>query len=223
MKVLEGINLVKSYGEGETKVVAVNNINVSIERGEFVTIVGTSGSGKSTLLHLLGGLDYATSGKIIIDGRDIQTLKKDELSIFRRRNIGFIFQGFNLVPVLTVYENVVLPINADGKKQDEKFVKEIMESLGIWIKKDKYPNQLSGGQQQRVAIARALVTRPSIVLADEPTGNLDSNNAMEVLELLKYSARKYNQTLIVITHDEKIALEADRIFIIKEGTLKEKI
>ncbi|MGL5648489.1 MAG: ABC transporter ATP-binding protein [Clostridium sp.] len=221
MKVLEGINLVKSYGEGETKVVAVNNINVSIERGEFVTIVGTSGSGKSTLLHLLGGLDYATSGKIIIDGRDIQTLKKDELSIFRRRNIGFIFQGFNLVPVLTVYENVVLPINADGKNPDEKFVKEIMESLGIWIKKDKYPNQLSGGQQQRVAIARALVTRPSIVLADEPTGNLDSKNTEEVMSLLKSCSKKYNQTIVLITHNDEIAHQGDRSLRIEDGKIFE--
>lgn len=219
MIILRGIDLSKSYGEGEALVKAVDKVNIDIHKGEFVTIVGTSGSGKSTLLHMLGGLDYPTSGKVVINGEDISKLKKDDLSIFRRRNIGFIFQGFNLIPVLSVYENIVLPIKADGKNEDKEFIKEIMTWLGIWEKRDRYPSQLSGGQQQRVAIARALGTRPSIILADEPTGNLDSKNTDEVMNLLSNSAKKYNQTVVLITHNDEIAYRGDKIIRIEDGKI----
>lgn len=222
MEMLKTIGIRKSYGEGDSKVNAVDGIDITINKGEFVTIVGTSGSGKSTLLHMIGGLDYPTSGKVMIDGQDIFALKKEALSIFRRRNIGFIFQGFNLVPVLTVYENIVLAIRADGCTVDKEFIKEIMTTLNIWDKKDRYPNQLSGGQQQRVAIARALSTRPAIVLADEPTGNLDSKNTEEVMHLLKSCAKKYDQTLVLITHNDEIAHQGDRVIRIEDGKVKMK-
>lgn len=220
MDMLKIIDLRKVYGEGESAVKAVDGIDITIKKGEFVTIVGTSGSGKSTLLHMIGGLDYPTSGKVLIDNKDIYSLKKDELSIFRRRNIGFIFQAFNLVPVLTVYENITLPTRLDGGEVDKKFIEEIMKSLGIWDKKDRYPNELSGGQQQRVAIGRALSTRPSIVLADEPTGNLDTKNTEEVMVLLKNCAKKYNQTLVLITHNDEIALQGNRVIRIEDGKVK---
>lgn len=220
MDMLKIINLRKVYGEGESAVKAVDGIDITIKKGEFVTIVGTSGSGKSTLLHMIGGLDYPTSGKVLIDNKDIYSLKKDELSIFRRRNIGFIFQAFNLVPVLTVYENITLPTRLDGGEVDKKFIEDIMKSLGIWDKKDRYPNELSGGQQQRVAIGRALSTRPSIVLADEPTGNLDTKNTEEVMVLLKNCAKKYNQTLVLITHNDEIALQGNRVIRIEDGKVK---
>lgn len=220
MEILKTIDLRKSYGKGEGEVHAVDGIDISINKGEFVTIIGASGSGKSTLLHMIGGLDYPTSGKVVIDGDDIFSLKKDALSIFRRRKIGFIFQGFNLVPVLTVYENIVLPIKADGQKEDKKFIEEIMRTLDILDKKDRYPNELSGGQQQRVAIARALATKPAIVLADEPTGNLDSKNTEEVMQLLKGCVKKYNQTLVLITHNDEIAHSGDKIIKIEDGKVK---
>lgn len=220
MDMLKIIDLKKVYGEGENTVKAVDGIDITIKKGEFVTIVGTSGSGKSTLLHMIGGLDYPTSGKVLIDNKDIYSLKKDELSIFRRRNIGFIFQAFNLVPVLTVYENITLPTRLDGGEVDKKFIEDIMKSLGIWDKKDRYPNELSGGQQQRVAIGRALSTRPSIVLADEPTGNLDTKNTEEVMVLLKNCAKKYNQTLVLITHNDEIALQGNRVIRIEDGKVK---
>ncbi|MEG1002219.1 ABC transporter ATP-binding protein [Clostridium sp.] len=220
MDMLKMVDLRKVYGYGESAVNAVDGIDITIKKGEFVAIVGTSGSGKSTLLHMIGGLDYPTSGKVLIGNKDIYSLKKDELSIFRRRNIGFIFQAFNLVPVLTIYENITLPTRLDGCAVDEKFIEEIMKNLGIWDKRDRYPNELSGGQQQRVAIGRALSTRPSIVLADEPTGNLDTKNTEEVMILLKSCAKKYNQTLVLITHNDEIALQGNRVIRIEDGKVK---
>ena len=220
MKVLETKSLKKYYGRGENLVKAVDDISFTVQEGEFVVIVGTSGSGKSTLLHMMGGLDRLTSGNVYIGGKDIFSMKEDDLAIFRRRNIGFVFQAFNLVPVLNVWENVTLPIGLDNKKVDENYIRELMETLNIYDKRNSLPNTLSGGQQQRTAICRALASKPSIMLADEPTGNLDSKTAQEVMSLLKMSVEKYNQTLVMITHDEKIAQMGDRIVGIEDGKIR---
>lgn len=221
MEILKVENLTKSYGKGEAKVDAVKNINLSINKGEFVAIVGPSGSGKSTLLHLLGGVDKPTSGKVYINDVDIYTLKEKDLSIFRRRNVGLIYQFYNLIPVLSVKENILLPAELDNRKIDKDYLDDLLKTLGLKERANHLPNELSGGQQQRTSIGRALINRPSIVLADEPTGNLDSKNSKEVLELLKLSVRKYNQTLIMITHDPSIALQADRVITIEDGTIKQ--
>ncbi|CEQ20630.1 ABC transporter ATP-binding protein [Paraclostridium sordellii] len=217
MKILESKNLKKYYGKGENLVKALDGIDISINKGEFVAIVGTSGSGKSTLLHMIGGLDRASEGKIIIENNDIFNMNDEELTIFRRRNVGFIFQSYNLVPILNVYENIVLPIELDGCKIDEKYINEIIDILGLTSKVNELPNNLSGGQQQRVAIARALATKPSIILADEPTGNLDSKTEQDVLGLLKITSQKFSQTIIMITHNEQIAQMAERIIRIEDG------
>ena len=217
MSILEARGLKKIYGEGENAVNALAGVDLEVNKGEFVAIVGTSGSGKSTLLHMLGGLDRPTSGKVLINDVDISKLKDDELTIFRRRKIGFVFQAFNLVPVLNVYENVILPMELDGEKVDRAYVDEILETLMLTAKKEALPSQLSGGQQQRVAIARALAFRPAIILADEPTGNLDSKTGQDVLSLLKISAEKYSQTIVMITHNDEIAQLADRIIRIEDG------
>lgn len=219
MKILQAENLIKIYGSGENEVHALDGVNFSVEKGEFVAIVGTSGSGKSTLLHILGGLDRPTSGSVKVDNRNIFSLKDEELTIFRRRKIGFVFQNYNLVPVLNVYENIVLPIQLDGKEPDEDYIKSIIETLGIESKLDNLPNNLSGGQQQRVAIARALASKPAIILADEPTGNLDSKTSQDVLGLLKVTSQKYAQTIVMITHNEEIAQLADRIIRIEDGKI----
>lgn len=215
--ILETRMLNKHYGKRESLVKAIDNTNIQIKEGEFAAIVGKSGSGKSTLLHMLGALDRPTSGKVFIDGKDIFTLKDESLAIFRRRKIGFIFQYYNLIPSLNVWENIVLPIGLDGTKVDKEFINDIIETLGIEDKKSMLPNTLSGGQQQRVAIARALASKPAMILADEPTGNLDSKTEEEVITLIKMSAKKYGQTLVMITHDEKIAQMADRIIVIEDG------
>ena len=217
MKILETKHLKKYYGEGDSLVKAVDDINISVEKGEFVAIVGTSGSGKTSLLNLLGGLDYADSGGVIIGGQSLLHMKDEERTVFRRRNIGFIFQNYNLVSMLNVYKNVVLPIRLDGNKPDEEFVSEILKLLGLTEKVKNRPNQLSGGQQQRVAIARALAAKPQIVLADEPTGNLDSRTSAEVMGLLQMTSREFNQTIIMITHNEEIAQLADRIIHLEDG------
>ncbi len=217
MEILRTENLKKYYEQGASPVKAIDGVNISVAQGEFVAIVGTSGSGKSTLLNMLGGLDRPTEGKVFVDGKDIFSLKDEELTIFRRRKIGFVFQAFNLVPVLNVYENVVLPIQLDGNEVDEAYVKEIIDILGLSEKVNSMPNQLSGGQQQRVAIARALATKPSFILADEPTGNLDSKTSQDVLGLLKTTGAKFNQTMIMITHNEEIAQMADRVIRIEDG------
>lgn len=219
MVILETRDLKKQYGTGETAVHALAGVNLSVENGEFVAVVGTSGSGKSTLLHMLGGLDRATSGKVYVDGKDIFALKDEELTIFRRRKIGFVFQSFNLVPVLSVYENIVLPLQLDGKTVDNAFIGEIAEALGLKEKLNVLPNQLSGGQQQRVAIARALAAKPAILLADEPTGNLDSRTSQDVMGLLKTTSTKFEQTIVMITHNEEIAQLADRIIRIEDGRI----
>ena len=219
MSILQAKNLKKVYGKGESAVNALHGVNLEVEKGEFVAIVGTSGSGKSTLLHMLGGLDRPTEGEVMVDGKNIFELKDEELTIFRRRKIGFVFQAFNLVPVLNVYENILLPIELDGEKADKQFIDEIVETLGISGKKEALPNQLSGGQQQRVAIARALASRPAIILADEPTGNLDTKTGQDVLSLLKVSAQKFSQTIVMITHNEEIAQTADRIIRIEDGNI----
>ena len=219
MEILRTEKLIKTYGQGEAQVQALKGIDLSVNKGEFLSIVGTSGSGKSTLLHMLGGLDRPTSGKVIIDGKDIFSLKDEELTIFRRRKIGFVFQAFNLVPVMSVYENIVLPIELDGDKVDQTFVDEIIETLGLTSKKKAYPSQLSGGQQQRVAIARALAAAPAIILADEPTGNLDSKTTQDVMSLLKVTSQKYSQTIVMITHNEEIAQLADRTIRIEDGLI----
>lgn len=219
MSILEAKNLKKIYGKGESTVNALRGVNLSVEKGEFVAIVGTSGSGKSTLLHMLGGLDRPTEGEVFVDGKNIFELKDEALTIFRRRKIGFVFQAFNLVPVLNVYENIVLPIELDGEKVDREFIDTIVDTLGISHKKEALPNQLSGGQQQRVAIARALASRPAIILADEPTGNLDTKTGQDVLSLLKVSAQKFSQTIVMITHNEEIAQLADRIIRIEDGNI----
>lgn len=215
--ILQTINLKKYYGEEENIVKAIDNTNINIFQGEFVAIVGKSGSGKSTLLHMLGALDKPTSGEVIIDNKYISTMKEEELAIFRRRKIGFIFQYYNLIPSINVWENIVLPIGLDSRRVDKDFVNDILDTLGLKEKKHNMPNTLSGGQQQRVAIARALASKPSIILADEPTGNLDSKTEEEVLTLLKLTAKKYNQTIVMITHDEGIAQMADRIICIEDG------
>lgn len=217
MEILKTKNLKKYYGKGESLVKAIDDTNISIIEGEFVAIVGKSGSGKSTLLHMIGGLDRPTEGKVFIDKKDIFTLKDEQLAIFRRRKIGFIFQYYNLIPSLNVWENIVLPIGLDNKEVDKNFINDIINALGLENKKESLPNTLSGGQQQRVAIARALASRPSIILADEPTGNLDSKISDEVMSLLKTMIKKYNQTLVMITHDETIAQMADRVIYIEDG------
>ena len=219
MVILETRDLKKQYGTGETAVHALAGVNLSVENGEFVAVVGTSGSGKSTLLHMLGGLDRATSGKVYVDGKDIFALKDEELTIFRRRKIGFVFQSFNLVPVLSVYENIVLPLQLDGKTVDNACIGEIAEALGLKEKLNVLPNQLSGGQQQRVAIARALAAKPAILLADEPTGNLDSRTSQDVMGLLKTTSTKFAQTIVMITHNEEIAQLADRIIRSEDGRI----
>lgn len=219
MVILETRDLKKQYGTGETAVHALAGVNLSVENGEFVAVVGTSGSGKSTLLHMLGGLDRATSGKVYVDGKNIFALKDEELTIFRRRKIGFVFQSFNLVPVLSVYENIVLPLQLDGKTVDNAFIGDIAEALGLKEKLNVLPNQLSGGQQQRVAIARALAAKPAILLADEPTGNLDSRTSQDVMGLLKTTSTKFSQTIVMITHNEEIAQLADRIIHIEDGRI----
>lgn len=219
MEILKTEGLKKYYGSGSNQVRALDGVDLSVEEGEFVAIVGTSGSGKSTLLHMLGGLDYPTAGRVTVDGKDIFQLKETELTIFRRRNIGFIFQSYNLVPVLNVYENIVLPIELDGSRPDKAFVREVMESLGIYERRFAMPNQLSGGQQQRVAIARALAAKPAIVLADEPTGNLDSRNSQEVMGLLKVTGEQFGQTIIMITHNELLAQLCSRIVRIEDGKI----
>jgi putative ABC transport system ATP-binding protein len=219
MEILQTIDLVKTYGEGDTCVHALRGVNFTVDKGEFVAIVGTSGSGKSTLLHMLGGLDNPTSGTVTIDGKELGNMKDEERTIFRRRKIGFIFQSFNLVPVLSVYENIVLPVELDGGKVDASYVEEIIHTLGLDEKVNAYPNQLSGGQQQRVAIARALAAAPSIILADEPTGNLDSKTSQDVLGLLKVIGERFGQTIVMITHNEEIAQMADRIIRIEDGQI----
>ena len=217
MEILRSENLKKYYDENTVPVKALDGVDITINQGEFVAIVGTSGSGKSTLLNMLGGLDRPTSGSVTVDGKKIFELTDEELTIFRRRKIGFVFQAFNLVPVLTVYENIVLPIQLDGNSVDEEFVDQVIASLGLKEKVENLPNQLSGGQQQRVAIARALATKPSIILADEPTGNLDSKTSQDVLGLLKMTSVKFKQTIVMITHNEEIAQMADRIIRIEDG------
>ena len=219
MTVLETKDLKKYYGSGDTQVKALDGVDLTVENGEFVAIVGTSGSGKSTLLHMLGGLDRPTSGSVLVEGRDIFALKDEELTIFRRRKIGFVFQSYNLVPVLSVYDNIVLPIQLDGGRVDETYVDQVIEALGLEQMLDRLPNQLSGGQQQRVAIARALATKPAILLADEPTGNLDSRTSQDVLSLMKTTGQKFAQTMVMITHNEEIAQLADRIVRIEDGRI----
>lgn len=219
MKILVVEDLKKYYEMGETIVKALDGINLAIEQGEFLSIVGTSGSGKSTLLHMLGGLDVPTSGKIIVDGNDISKMSKDELTIYRRRKIGFVFQNYNLLPLMNVYENIVLPIKLDGIKPDNKYIDELLEMLGLDKKKYAMPNQLSGGQQQRVALARALATKPAIILADEPTGNLDSHTSQDVLGLIKITSERFAQTIVMITHNEEIAQMADRIIRLEDGKI----
>ena len=219
MSILQTENLTKIYGDGENAVHALRGINLAVEKGEFTAIVGTSGSGKSTLLHMLGGLDRPTTGKVMVDGKDIFSLSEERLTIFRRRKIGFVFQSYNLVPVLNLYENIVLPLELDGKKIDREYIDQIAETLGLKDRLEALPNQLSGGQQQRVAIARALAGTPSIILAVEPTGNLDSKTSQDVLSLLKVTSEKFGQTIVMITHNEEIAQMADRIIHIEDGCI----
>lgn len=219
MNVLKTNNLKKYYGKDDTLVKALDGVDLCVEEGEFIAIVGTSGSGKSTLLHMLGGLDYATSGTVTVSGRKIFDLNENELTIFRRRNIGFIFQSYNLVPILSVYENIVLPLELDGKQIDTEFVNDIVNTLGLTNKLNSLPGQLSGGQQQRVAIARALSTKPAIILADEPTGNLDSKTTQEVLGLLKLTGERFHQTIVMITHNEALAQLCDRVIHIEDGRI----
>ena len=219
MSLIEVKNLSKLYGSGEAEITALKNINLNIEQGEFVAIVGPSGSGKSTLLHLLGGVDKPSSGEVIIKGESIYKLKEKELAILRRRKLGFVFQFFNLIPVLTAEENIEMPVLLDNGKIDKNYMNELLKLLGLEERRNHHPSELSGGQQQRVSIGRALANKPSIILADEPTGNLDSKNSKEVLELLKYCAKKYNQTLILITHDINIAKSADRVITIEDGKI----
>ena len=219
MIILQTKDLKKYYGSGDTQVRALDGVDLQVENGEFVAIVGTSGSGKSTLLHMLGGLDRPTSGSVVVDGRDLSTLKDEELTVFRRRKIGFVFQAYNLVPVLSVYENIVLPIQLDGGKLDAAYIAQVIGALGLKEKLQSLPSQLSGGQQQRVAIARALATKPAILLADEPTGNLDSRTSNDVLSLMKVTGQKFSQTMVMITHNEEIAQLADRIVRIEDGRI----
>ncbi len=219
MEILRVEHLTKSYGSGETEVKALNDVSFRVNRGEFVAIVGASGSGKSTLLHLLGGVDRPTSGKVFVGGTDLYAMNESQLAVFRRRQIGLIYQFYNLIPVLNVLENITLPLLLDGRKVNHQQLAEILDTLSLQNRLKHLPNQLSGGQQQRVSIGRALINAPAVVLADEPTGNLDSRNGQEIVELLKLSNRKYGQTLIVITHDENIALQADRVMVIEDGRL----
>lgn len=220
MTVLEVKNVCKVYGYGANKVNALNNVSLSIKKGEFVSLIGTSGSGKSTLLNLVGGLDSPTKGDIIIKNKNIANLKRKELAVFRRRNIGFIFQNYSLMPVLNVYDNVALPVSFDkGKYIDHEYIESLLKGLGIYDKREKYPNELSGGQQQRVAIARAMANKPAIILADEPTGNLDSKNTIDVMGLLKDSSYQYNQTILMVTHNENIARTCDRVVRIEDGVI----
>ncbi|NFE81933.1 ABC transporter ATP-binding protein [Clostridium sporogenes] len=219
MSILKAIDLKKYYGEGANRVKALDGVNIEVNEGEFVAIVGTSGSGKSTLLHMLGGLDRPTYGEVVISNKKIFLMSDDELTVFRRRNIGFVFQNYNLVPILNVYENIILPIELDGLKVDKEYIDNIIKVLGLDNKLNNIPNNLSGGQQQRVAIARALSTKPSIILADEPTGNLDSKTSMEVMGLLKMTSKKFNQTIVMITHNEEIAQLADRTIHIEDGKI----
>lgn len=219
MEILKVQNLTKVYGSGENKVTALNNVSFSVQKGEFVAIIGPSGSGKSTLLHILGGVDRPTSGKVYMDGQDVYAQKEEQLAIFRRRQVGLIYQFYNLIPILNVRENMVLPVLMDGRDVDEGYLNELIQLLNLQGREKNLPNQLSGGQQQRTSIGRALMTSPAVVLADEPTGNLDSKNSKEILELLKKSNKDYNQTLIMITHDENIALQADRIISIEDGSI----
>lgn len=219
MKILEVNNLSKTYGKGDTLVKALDNVSFSVEQGEFVAIIGPSGSGKSTLLHILGGVDTATSGRVVINGTDISTLDETKLAIFRRRQIGLIYQFYNLIPILTVEENLTLPLLLDGRKPDQRQIDYLVKNLGLGARLKHLPNQLSGGQQQRVSIGRALVNNPALMLADEPTGNLDSENSREIVALLRKFNKENNQTVIIITHDEKIALSADRIISIEDGKI----
>ncbi len=221
MDILKTESLCKTYGTGETKVEALKSASFTIAKGEFTAVIGPSGSGKSTLLNMLGALDFPTSGKVLVDNRDIYTMKEEELSVFRRRNIGFVFQAYNLVPELNVEENIVLPILLDYKKPDRAYIDELMSILGLTDRKQHLPAQLSGGQQQRVAIGRALATKPAIILADEPTGNLDSKNSKDVINLLKLSVERYSQTLIMITHNQDYASYADRVFHVQDGVVSE--
>ena len=220
MKILEVKNLCKTYGKGETEVKALNNVSFSVDKGEFVAIIGPSGSGKSTLLHILGGVDVPTSGSVIINGEDISKLNETALAIFSRRQIGLIYQFYNLIPILTVEENLTLPLRLDGRKPDERQTEYLVKTLGLENRLDHLPNQLSGGQQQRVSIGRALINNPALMLADEPTGNLDSENSKEIVSLLRKFNKEQNQTVIIITHDERIALAADRIIEIEDGKIK---
>ena len=219
MAILETRGLRKVYGSGDTEVRALDGVDLAVEKGEFAAVVGTSGSGKSTLLHMLGGLDRPTGGSVIVDGRELSTLKDEELTIFRRRKIGFVFQNYNLVPVLNVYENIVLPIQLDGGQPDKGYTNQIIETLGLGSKLQNLPNNLSGGQQQRVAIARALAAKPAIILADEPTGNLDSRTSQDVMSLLKVTSQRFAQTIVMITHNEEIAQMAGRVIRIEDGRI----
>ncbi len=219
MEILKVENLVKTYGKGETKINAVDNVSFTVNKGEFVAIVGASGSGKSTLLHLIGGVDRPTSGKVYIDGKDIYSLNNDNLAIFRRRQIGLIYQFYNLIPILNVEENITLPCDLDGTTVDKQKLQDLLKTLGLENRKTHLPNQLSGGQQQRVSIGRAMINNPSIMLADEPTGNLDSKASEEIISLLKLSNKKFNQTVIIITHDLEIAKEAERVITIEDGKI----
>ena len=219
MTILETKDLRKVYGSGDTEVRALDGVDLTVEKGEFVAVVGTSGSGKSTLLHMLGGLDRPTGGTVTVDGKELSAMRDEELTSFRRRKIGFVFQNYNLVPVLNVYENIVLPIQLDGNAPDKAYVERIIETLGLEAKLQNLPNNLSGGQQQRVAIARALAAKPAIILADEPTGNLDSATSLDVMGLLKVTAQKFSQTIVMITHNEELAQMADRIIRIEDGRI----
>lgn len=222
-EILKVENLTKVYGKGENKVVAVDNVSFSVKRGEFVAIVGSSGSGKSTILHLIGGVDRPTSGKVYIEGKDVYSLNEENLAIFRRRQVGLIYQFYNLIPILNVVENITLPCDLDGKKVEKTRIDEILKVLGLENRKNNLPNELSGGQQQRVSIGRALINNPAIILADEPTGNLDSKSSDEIVELLKVSNKKYNQTIIMITHNLEIAKIADRVIKIEDGKIVSEV
>ena len=223
MEIIQTIGVEKTYGQGDAKVLALRGIDLTINRGEFLAIVGTSGSGKSTLLHILGGLDQPTKGEVKVHGKNIEKLNDEALTIFRRRNIGFVFQKYNLVPMLTVWENIVVPILLDGKKIDKEYISELITLLRLTDKVNSHPNELSGGQQQRVAIARALATKPVIIFADEPTGNLDSNTGQDVLGLLRITSKKFKQTMVIITHDEEVAQLADRIIRMEDGILVSEV
>ena len=219
MAVLEVKELTKKYGEGESEVIALDHVSFSVERGEFVAIIGASGSGKSTLMNMIGGIDYPTSGSIIIDGNEIQAMSEDELAIFRRRNLGIVYQFYNLIPTLTAEENIALPWKLDGRKENKERLSEIVNMLGLEKREKHLPGQMSGGQQQRVSIGRALINEPAFILADEPTGNLDSKTSREILDILKFTNQKYKQTILLVTHDEKIALQANRIITIGDGKI----